>query len=80
MRVLFGAVFLVLLAYAAVTGYAGFLVARGIDDAKAHSLVTRVGAGIVGRQAVERIAIRKAHLRGWITGSPVFWVALRATE
>lgn len=80
MRVLLAALFLCVLGYGAVTGYAGFLVARGIDDAKAHSVVTRVGAGLMGRDAVEHVAIRKGNVPGWITGSPVFWMTLRATE
>lgn len=68
------------LCYAALTAYAGFRVARGIDDAKASSMVTRVGTQMMGRDAVEHVAIRKGNLPGWITGSPAFWIALRATE
>jgi hypothetical protein len=68
------------LCYAALTAYAGFRVARGIDDAKASSVVTRVGARLMGRDAVERVAIRKGNVPGWITQSPAFWIALHATE
>jgi hypothetical protein len=71
---------LLVLAYAALTSYAGFRVARGIDDAKAQSVVTRVGARMMGRDAVERLAIRKGNVPGWVTQSPTFWMALRATE
>jgi hypothetical protein len=80
MRLLLTAVFLCVLAYTAITSYAGFLVARGIDDAKAHSVVTRVGARLMGRDAVERVAIRKGNVPGWITQSPAFWATLRAME
>ena len=66
--------------YLALTAYAGFRVARGIDDAKAHSVTTRVGARLMGRDAVERLAIHKGNLPGWVTGSPSFWWALRAYE
>ena len=68
------------LAYLALTAYAGFRVARGIDDAKASSTVTRVGASIMGRDAVERVAIRKGNVPRWITESPAFWLTLRAME
>lgn len=80
MRVILAAVLLCVLGYTAVTGYAGFLVARGIDDAKAHSVVTRVGARLMGRDAVERVAIRKGNVPAWITQSPAFWATLHATE
>jgi hypothetical protein len=80
MRVFLTAVFLCVLGYTAITGYAGFLVARGIDDAKARSTVTRVGARLMGRDAVERVAIRKGNVPAWIVQSPAFWMTLRATE
>lgn len=80
MKVLFTAIFLCALAYTVVTGYAGFLVARGIDDAKAHSAVTRVATRIMGRDAVEQVAIRKGRVPGWVTQSPAFWATLHATE
>ena len=70
----------VAIAYLAVTAYAGFRVARGIDDAKAQSVVVRVGARVVGRDALERVAIRKGNVPKWITGSPAFWWTLRAYE
>jgi hypothetical protein len=76
----FAAIFLCAFAYTAVTGYAGFLVARGIDDAKARSVVTRVATGVMGRDAVERLAIRKGRVPNWVTQSPAFWATLHATE
>ena len=79
-RVVFRLAVFGLVAYVGLTAYAGFRVARGIDDAKASSLVTRVGAGMMGRDAVERVAIRKGNLPHWITQSPAFWLTLRATE
>ena len=80
MRSLFGLVLIAALVYGAVTAYAGFRVARGIDDAKASSVVTRAGAHVLGRDAVERLAIRKGDVPGWITQSPAFWLTLRALE
>lgn len=80
LRLFASLVVLLALAYAALCGYAGFRVARGIDDAKAQSVVTRVGARMMGRDAVERLAIRKGSVPGWITQSPTFWMALRANE
>jgi hypothetical protein len=71
---------LAVLCYAALTAYAGFRVARGIDDAKASSIVARVGTRLMGRDAVEHFAIRKGNVPGWITDSPTFWIALRASE
>ncbi|HET9095623.1 MAG TPA: hypothetical protein VFN37_03090 [Candidatus Baltobacteraceae bacterium] len=80
MRLVLAAIFLCALGYTALTGYAGFLVARGIDDAKAHSVVTRVATSIMGRDAVERLAIRKGRVPQWMTQSPAFWMTLRAAE
>jgi hypothetical protein len=80
MRYLTSLVLLAAVAYAGITAYAGFRVARGIDDAKAHSAVTRVGARLMGRDAIERVAIARGRVPGWITQSPAFWMALRANE
>jgi|GEM_PF-1836121 len=80
MRLLLSSIAVLVLCYAALTAYAGFRVARGIDDAKASSVVTRVGARMMGRDAVERVAIRRGNVPSWITQSPAFWIALRATE
>lgn len=80
MRLIVRAVVVVGALYLGLTAYAGFRVARGIDDAKASSVVTRVGARLMGRDAVERLAIRRGHVPAIITASPSFWIALRATE
>jgi hypothetical protein len=80
MRPLITLAILCVLAYTGLSAYAGFAVARGIDDAKAQSVVTRVGARMMGRDAVERLAIRKGNVPQWITQSPAFWMALRAYE
>lgn len=80
MRPLLAIVVLAALAYVGLTAYAGFRVARGIDDAKARSVVTRVGTRIMGRDAVERVAIRKGGVPNWITQSPAFWWTLRTYE
>jgi hypothetical protein len=71
---------LLVLAYAGLTAYAGFRVARGIDEAKGSSVVTRVATRVIGRDATERLAIRKGNVPSWITQSPAFWMALRANE
>lgn len=80
MRTLAALVIAIAVAYAGLTAYAGFRVARGIDDAKASSTVTRVATRLMGRDAVEHLAIRKGKLPHWITQSPAFWMALRANE
>ncbi|HET7815093.1 MAG TPA: hypothetical protein VFL13_12050 [Candidatus Baltobacteraceae bacterium] len=80
MRFIAGLLIVCALAYAALTAYAGFRVARGIDDAKASSVVTRVGARLMGRDAIERVAIRRGGVPKWITQSPAFWWTLRAYE
>jgi hypothetical protein len=80
MRAFLGIVLLVVLGYAGVTAYVGFRVARGIDRARAGSIVTRITADVVGRDAIERLAIRKGNVPHWITQSPTFWMALRANE
>ena len=80
MRPVLALIIFAALCYAALTGYAGFRVARGIDDAKASSVVARVGTQMMGRDAVERLAIRKGNVPGWITQSPTFWLTLRAME
>ena len=80
MRTLGGYVAILAVAYIALTAYAGFRVARGIDQAKGTSLVTRIAARAMGREAIERIAIRRGDVPNWITGSPAFWWTLRATE
>ena len=80
MRRIFSALVLLAIAYAGLTAYAGFRVARGIDEAKASSVVTRVGVRVMGRDKVESIAIRKGNVPRWITESPAFWVTLRALE
>lgn len=71
---------LVFAAYLALAAYAGFRVARGIDEAKASSLVTRVGTRLMGRDHVELLAIARGRVPKLITASPTFWMALRATE
>jgi hypothetical protein len=80
MRIVATLLILLAIAYAGLTAYAGFRVARGIDEAKASSLVTRVATRVIGRDAVERLAIRKGSVPAWITQSPAFWMALRANE
>jgi putative copper export protein len=66
--------------YFAATGYAGYLVGKGIEDAKRHSLWTSIGTTVIGRNATERIALRQANLPPFVTQSPTFWMMLRQTE
>lgn len=80
MRLLITAAFVLASAYLALTAYAGFRVARGIDDARASGVFVRVGMHLLGRDAVERLAIRKGRVPSWVTKSPAFWMALRSQE
>ena len=80
MRTIAACFIFLLIAYLGLTAYAGYRVAQGIDNAKASSLVTRVGAGVMGRRQVERLAIRAGHVPVWITQSPAFWWTLHAAE
>jgi hypothetical protein len=80
MRAFLTLVFAAAIFYAGLTAYAGFRVARGIDDAKAKSVATRFGARLMGRDALERLAIRKGGVPGWMTQSPTFWWTLRTYE
>lgn len=66
--------------YLGVTGYAGYLVGKGIDDAKQRNFWARVGTTVIGRRATERIALRQANLPAFVTQSPTFWMMLRQTE
>lgn len=70
---------LVLGGYLALTGYAGYEVGRGIYEAKSNPLVN-FGSNVVGRDAIETYVINREKLPRWITASPAFWIALRATE
>lgn len=66
--------------YLGVTGYAGYLVGKGIDDAKHRNFWMSVGTAVIGQRATERIALRQANLPSFITSSPTFWMMLRQTE
>ncbi len=66
--------------YLGVTGYAGYLVGKGIDDAKHRNFWTSIGSTVIGRRATERIALRQANLPAFVTQSPTFWIMLRQTE
>jgi hypothetical protein len=72
-------VVLVALGYFGVTGYLGYRVGTAISHAKTHTL-TAIGAGIVGRDKVERAAIKKSGLPRYAIASPTFWLCLRVTE
>lgn len=80
MRSLLSLVLLFAVAYLAVTAYAGYRVGKGIEGAKHASVVTRIGADLLGRTRVERIAIERGGIPPWVTRSPAFWAALRASE
>ena len=69
-----------LLLYLGVTAYAGYRVGSAIRDAQRSNVEVRAGAAIFGERAIERIALRRAQLPAWITGSPAFWPALRRAE
>jgi hypothetical protein len=67
-------------AYFVVTGYAGYLVGKGIDDAKRQNLLVAVGTTVIGRHTTENLALHQAKLPDYITQSPTFWMILRLTE
>jgi hypothetical protein len=69
----------VVVAYFGFTGYAGYRVGTAVSQAKTHAL-TAIGAGIVGRDKVERAAIKKSKLPNYVVVSPTFWLLLRVTE
>jgi hypothetical protein len=67
------------LVYLGTTAYLGYRVGTAISQAKTHALIA-IGAGIVGRNKVERVAIQKSGLPNYLTASPAFWLALRVCE
>jgi len=67
------------IAYILITALCGVQVGRQIDAAKANPLVG-LGSAMIGRDATETFAVRQSHLLRIITASPIFWMALRATE
>lgn len=79
MRFVVVAVLCVMVAYIGVTAYAGYRVGSAISAAKRNTLVA-IGERVVGREALERYAIKKSKLPDYITQAPPFWVALRASE
>jgi hypothetical protein len=66
-------------AYVGITALCGFQVGRQIEAAKRNPLIG-LGSAMIGRDATERFAVRESHLPRIITASPIFWMALRATE
>ena len=72
------AIFLVI-AYLAVTAYFGFRVGREIEKAKTKNVLVNVAADL-GRAYVEQAAVKVANLPAYVTDSPTFWWAMRATE
>ena len=79
MRLLVVAVLCSLVAYLGVTSYAGYRVGSAIASSKKNTLIA-IGERLVGRDAIERYAVRKSNLPAYITQAPTFWMALRATE
>jgi len=67
-------------AYLALGAYAGLRVAQGIDQVEHSSVLVRAGASVLGRRAIERIAIRRSGLPAWLVASPSFWIALRSSK
>lgn len=66
--------------YCGFTAYCGWRVGTAIAQAEHHNLLVRLGAHIIGRDTVERLALRQANLPAFITRSPSFWTALRLSE
>jgi len=78
-RMSFWLVVLLALSYFGTTAYLGYRVGSAISQAKTHALIA-IGAGIVGRNHVERAAIKKSGLPNYLVVSPTFWLALRVSE
>ena len=79
MRFFVGALCAIVVIYLAVSAYAGYRVGSAIADAKRNPLVA-VGSHLVGRDRLERYAVSRSKLPAYITESPSFWAALRASE
>lgn len=79
MRFFVGLVCAVVVVYLGITAYAGYRVGTAIADAKRNPLVA-VGSHLVGRERLEEYAVKRSRLPRYVTESPSFWAALRASE
>ncbi len=78
-NVVFRTAIFLAVAYLAVTAYFGFRLGREIYKAKTQNVLVNIGADL-GREYVEQAAIKVAKVPEYITDSPTFWWAMRATE
>ncbi len=65
--------------YFGLTAYLGYSVGSAIAAAERKELV-RTGAHIVGRELMERYAVRRSGLPEILVDSPTFWLLLRNSE
>lgn len=72
-----GAFFLI--CYLGITAFFGFQLGRQVYEAKANPLIG-LGSALIGREATESFAIRRANLPAWLSDSPTFWMTLRISE
>lgn len=66
--------------YLLVSAYFGFRVGRAIYEAKSTNPIAAIGATIVGQDYTERFVIEQMRIPSFLTASPTFWIALRASE
>lgn len=69
----------ILIGYLIITALCGFHLGRQIYNAKSNPWIG-LGSTLIGRDATESFAIQQSNFPNWITESPAFWIALRASE
>ncbi len=65
--------------YFGFTAYLGYRVGSAIAAAEQKQLV-RTGVHIVGRELMERYAVKRSGLPEILVDSPTFWLLLRKSE
>ncbi len=65
--------------YFGFTAYLGYRVGSAIAAAEQKQLV-RTGVHIVGRELMERYAVKRSGLPEMLVDSPTFWLLLRKSE
>jgi hypothetical protein len=68
-----------LVCYLGVAALIGLRLGHQIHQAKTIPLIG-LGSQMIGRDATESFAIHRANIPAWVTDSPSFWIALRASE
>jgi hypothetical protein len=68
-----------LICYLGITALIGFQLGRQVYQAKTNPLI-RLGSQMIGRDATESFAIRRANVPIWVTDSPTFRIGMRISE